>query len=271
MSSRTTPCLATLIAFQLLLPGCEAKPEWEDFQGGTHLVLEVESSGDLITDTRNVSETKNILDRRMKQLGIKRRIIREQGERQIVLQLPNRPEGFVDVIIASTLLEFKRVRDAAPNAELLRARYRDGLPENTEIVVADNPDGSVFEAYLVPDEAVLTGDMLADAHLDYDRRQRPRQRPIVTFKWNSEGTKIFREFTSANIGERLAVIIDGVVISAPVLQSAIGRNGQIDGNFTPQEAANLAVALRSGALPVPIKVIESEELTRDTWLGNVEQ
>ncbi len=109
------------------------------------------------------------------------------------------------------------------------------------------------EAFLVPTAPILTGAMLEDARIGYDRRNRP----LVSFTWNSEGTRLFREFTGESIGERLAAIIDGKVVTAPVIQSRIGRNGQITGGFSATEAAALAVALRSGALPIPL-VIEEE-------------
>ncbi len=144
--------------------------------------------------------------------------------------------------------------DAAPSRELLTAKLPGGaVPEDQEIVLAVGRDGQETEALLVPKKAILTGDMLDDARLDFDRRNRP----LITFQWNSEGTGIFREFTAAHIGDRLAAIIDDRVITAPVIQGKIGRNGQITGDFTREEAANTAVQLRSGALPIPL-VIEEE-------------
>jgi preprotein translocase subunit SecD len=95
--------------------------------------------------------------------------------------------------------------------------------------------------------------MLADARISFDRRNRP----LVLFQWNSEGARIFRDFTGAHVNERLAAIIDGEVVTAPVIRSRIGASGQIEGDFTHQEAADLAVKLRSGALPIPL-VIEEE-------------
>jgi preprotein translocase subunit SecD len=157
------------------------------------------------------------------------------------------------VLEETTYLEFKHVLTTEPNEQLLRARYSGELPEDTEVVLDRNDDGSVAEAFLVPTIPILTGAMLEDARVGYDRRNRP----LVNFTWNAEGTRIFRTFTGENIGQRLAAIIDGEVATAPVIQSRIGRNGQISGGFTAAEAAALAVALRSGALPIPL-VIEEE-------------
>jgi len=104
----------------------------------------------------------------------------------------------------------------------------------------------------VPKKAVLKGDMLEDARMEFDRRNRP----LITFQWNAEGAKIFRDFTGANIGHRLAAIIDGKVITAPVIQSKIGRRGEITGDFTRDEANNTAIQLRSGALPIRLVMEE---------------
>jgi len=149
------------------------------------------------------------------------------------------------------------VLDQAPSTELLQAKYPKGIPDDQEIVTQPSrkakDQGKESEALLVPKKAVLGGDMLEDARMEYDRRNRP----IITFQWNSDGAKIFREFTGNNIGHRLAAIIDNKVITAPVIQSKIGRNGEITGDFTREEASNTAIQLRSGALPVPL-VLEEE-------------
>jgi preprotein translocase subunit SecD len=163
------------------------------------------------------------------------------------------PERARGILGKTTFLEFKLVLAAAENEDLVRGRYKDGLPPDTTVVVARAPTGTVKEAFLVPKEPVLTGAMLADARISFDRRNRP----IVLFQWNSEGAHIFRDFTGSHVHERLAAIIDGEVVTAPVIQSRIGASGQIEGDFTHQEAADLAVKLRSGALPIPL-VIEEE-------------
>ncbi|MEE9280489.1 MAG: protein translocase subunit SecD [Myxococcota bacterium] len=205
---------------------------------------------------RGVQQALEVLNERIDGLGVREPVIAPQGAGRILVQMPGEidPVQARTILEETTFLEFKKVLTSEPNEELLRARY-DGarLPEDTEIVLDRNDDGSTAEAFLVPATAILTGAMLEDARIGYDRRNRP----LVTFTWNSEGTRIFREFTGESIGERLAAIIDGEVVTAPVIQSRIGRNGQITGGFTAAEAAALAVALRSGALPIPL-VIEEE-------------
>ncbi|MEE8314691.1 MAG: protein translocase subunit SecD [Myxococcota bacterium] len=205
---------------------------------------------------RGVQQALEVLNERIDGLGVREPVIAPQGAGRILVQMPGEidPRQARTILEETTFLEFKKVLTSEPNEELLRARYGGvGLPEDTEIVLDQNEDGSVAEAFLVPTVPILTGAMLEDARIGYDRRNRA----LVSFTWNSEGTRLFREFTGESIGERLAAIIDGKVVTAPVIQSRIGRNGQITGGFTVSEAAALAVALRSGALPIPL-VIEEE-------------
>ena len=204
---------------------------------------------------RGVLQAQEVLRKRIDGLGVTEPVIAPQGEDRILVQLPGEvdPVAARQILQKTTFLEFKLVVDSAPSAELLRAKYPDGIPAERQIVLVRNEDGSVAEALLVPERPALTGAMLEDARLNFDRRGRA----LVGFTWNSEGAQLFRQFTGANVGERLAAIVDSEVVTAPVIQDRIGRRGQITGQFTEQEAANLAVALRSGALPIPL-IIEEE-------------
>jgi len=117
----------------------------------------------------------------------------------------------------------------------------------------DPESEQVVSAYLLSKAPDLTGDYLDDARLNWDQQQRP----LVTFRFNPEGGRIFGQLTEENIGSQLAIILDEEVYSAPVIRSRISTNGQIEGRFTVQQAADLAVVLRAGALSVPV-VIEEE-------------
>jgi preprotein translocase subunit SecD len=108
-------------------------------------------------------------------------------------------------------------------------------------------------AYLVGSSADITGDYLEDARVGFDQQQRP----LVNFRFNPEGGRKFGELTEENIGNLLAIILDENVYSAPSIRSRISTRGQITGRFSSQEAADLAVVLRAGALSVPV-VIEEE-------------
>jgi preprotein translocase subunit SecD len=204
-----------------------------------------------------------VLRRRVDSLGVREPVIAPQGHGRLLVQMPGVKDAAAarGVLEKTTFLEFKAVLDSAPSKELLLAKLGKPVPADQEIVLSENRAGKESEALLVPTKAVVTGDMLEDARMAFDRRNRP----IITFQWNSEGTKLFREFTAANIGNRLAAIIDGKVITAPRIQSKIGRSGEITGDFTREEAANTALQLRSGALPIPL--ILEEERTVGPSLG----
>jgi preprotein translocase subunit SecD len=204
---------------------------------------------------RGVRQALEVLRRRIDSLGVTEPVIAPQGEGRILVQMPGEidPARARAVIEKTTFLEFKPVLDSAADPALLLAKHDGTLPPDTQVVVLPNDRGGVTEAFLVPSQPMLTGAMLEDARLGFD----DRTRPVVEFTWNADGTRIFREFTGQNIGRRLAAVIDGQVVTAPVIQARIGQRGVIEGRFTRLEAADLSVKLRSGALPIPL-VIEEE-------------
>ena len=111
--------------------------------------------------------------------------------------------------------------------------------------------------HLVHEIAILDGTMLTDAQVGYDQNNRP----MINFSLNSEGAQIFGDFTGKNVGKRLAIVLDGKVYSAPVINERIGGgSGQISGNYTTQEANDLSIALRSGALLAPIYMMEKRSV-----------
>jgi len=235
--------------------------------------VEVEQTGDKLlvraTGLRNqaavrraVEQSIEVLRRRIDDLGVREPLIAPQGDDRILVQMPGAdidPEQAAEALRKATFLEFKAVLATAPNEELLRSQYPDGLSEEQQIVFEYNYDPTdkakreVREALLVPKQAVLTGDMLDDARVGFDRRNKP----IIQFTWNREGARIFGEFTQAHVGDRLAAIIDGEVITSPTIRSRIRREGQIEGSFTQEEASRVASSLRSGSLPIPL-IIEEE-------------
>jgi protein-export membrane protein SecD len=207
---------------------------------------------------RGADQATEVIRRRVS--GVQEPIITRQGDDRILVQLPG---GDIDpvrarkMITGTTFLEFKKVLAFAENEELLKSRFPEGLPEDSMIVKSAEKD----EVLLVPREPVLTGTSLEDARLQFDRMGVP----VVSFAWNSDGTRKFREFTKENIGQRLAAIIDGEVITAPVIRSEIGHVGQIEGNFKQAEATDLAMRLRSGSLPITLRI--EEERTVGPGLG----
>ncbi len=189
--------------------------------------------------------------------GIPDSVVTRQGDDRVLVQIPG---GQIDrssarkLLKSTGFLEFKIVQDAEPTEELLLAKYDGQLPPGTELAFErDRETGRVINAYLVPVKPDITGAFLKDARMNFDNMQRA----VVNFTWNTEGGEIFQKLTAAHINEPLGIILDDEVYSAPNIQSVIGLRGQITGRFTPQEAADLAVVLRSGSLSVPV-VIEEE-------------
>jgi preprotein translocase subunit SecD len=235
--------------------------------GSTAMVFELTGDWKQEVEQRAMSQVLEVLRRRIDDpvRGIPDSVVTRQGSDRVLIQIPG---GQIDrsrarkIIKVTGFLEFKIIKDAAPSEELLLAKYDGELPDDTEVVFErDKETQRVITAYLVADTADLTGDYLTDARVGFDRQQRP----IVEFQFDSKGGAIFSDLTAANIGEALGILLDQQVYSAPNIKSRIGTRGQIEGRFTMQEAADLAVVLRAGSLSVP--VIIEEERTVGPTLG----
>jgi preprotein translocase subunit SecD len=211
---------------------------------------------------RGMAQVLEVLRRRIEDpiQGIPDSVVTRQGTDRILVQIPG---GQIDRTRARDLLkvtgflEFKIVRDTAQTEELLRARHPSGLPSDTEIAFErDKETQRILSAFLVGTTADLTGDYLEDARVAFDNRQRP----TVSFQFNPQGGEVFQKLTGAHIGDQLAIVLDDRVYSAPVIRSRIGSRGQIEGRFSPQEAADLAVVLRSGSLSLPVTIEEERSI-----------
>ena len=216
---------------------------------------------------RGMDQVLEVLRRRIDDpvQGIPDSVVTRQGDDRVLVQIPGGQisrERALELVEVTGHLEFRKVYDAAPSEELLTARYPNGFPISQAIEVQRDPETDrVVEAYLLDEVPAITGAYLVDARMSFDRQQRP----IVTFQFNAEGGSKFAEFTEANIRERMAIVLDRNVYSAPVIQSRIGARGEITGRFTTEEAADLAVVLRAGSLPIPVEV--EEERTVGPALG----
>lgn len=189
--------------------------------------------------------------------GIPDSVVTRQGADRVLVQIPGGQidRGRARELLKSTgFLEFKIVLDSAGSVQALEDRYPGGLPDGQMISTErDSESNQVITAYLLREAPDLTGDYLVDARVGFDQQQRS----LVNFTFNSEGGRIFGDLTEKNLKQRLAIILDNNVYSAPTIQSRISMRGQITGRFTPQESADLAVVLRAGSLSVPV-VIEEE-------------
>jgi preprotein translocase subunit SecD len=216
---------------------------------------------------RGMDQVLEVLRRRIADpiRGIPDSVVTRQGEDRVLVQIPGgqiERSRARELLKVTGFLQFKIVRDADQTEELLRARHPDGFPDDQVLAFErEKETDRVLTAYLLDKEADVTGELLTDARVNFDRQQRP----LVEFRFNSVGAERFGELTAANLQERLAIVLDDTVYSAPVIRSRIGARGQIEGRFSSQEAADLAVVLRAGSLPVPVEI--EEERTVGPALG----
>ncbi|RMA92527.1 protein translocase subunit SecD [Hydrogenothermus marinus] len=206
---------------------------------------------------QTVKQAIETLRNRIDEFGTLNPNIARKGEDRILVELPGvvDPERAKAIIGRTAQLEIKEVVDTAFSKEELLKKYPNGIPEGTEILegVEQKIQGKkIKEWYLVKKEPIITGDMLKDARATIDNRGKP----AVNFELTSEGADKFGEATAKMIGKRLAIVLDNKVMSAPVVRSRISASGQITGDFTSEEAADLAIVLRAGALPAPVYILE---------------
>ncbi|MBR1398904.1 MAG: protein translocase subunit SecD [Alphaproteobacteria bacterium] len=201
-----------------------------------------------------VDQSIGIVRRRIDELGTKEPIIQGQGSDRILVQLPGvqNPES-VKILLGKTAKMSFHLVDETTSVEQAR---RGKISKTSKVM-----NGLEGGQYVVIRKPVVGGENLTDARVSFQEGQ-----PVVSFRFNTLGGRKFGEVTSAHVGERLAIVLDNEVISAPNIQSAItGGSGVITGNFTTKSANDLALLLRSGALPAPLEVLE--ERTVGAGLG----
>ncbi|MFA4829007.1 MAG: protein translocase subunit SecD [Thermodesulfovibrionales bacterium] len=211
---------------------------------------------------------------RIDQFGVAEPTIHRQGTNEIVVQLPGikDPKRAIEIIGKTAQLEFKIVDDSSAVAAEIPASIEPGEEENllkkfAEKIPAD--DEILFEKkvnretgavrkipVLLKKQSALTGDLLKEARVSIDSSNFGQ--PYVSISFNTAGAKLFEEVTAANVKKRLAIILDTSVYSTPVIQERIGGgNAQISGSFSMDEAKDLAIVLKAGALPAPIKMLQN--------------
>ena len=219
-----------------------------DIQGGTHLVYRADIAAVAPADRDGAMEAlRDVIERRVNLFGVAEPIVQveESGdERRLIVELAGiRDVGAAIQAIGETpYLEFREERPQEEREAILEAQQKGERPQE--------------DPYFIP--TPLTGRFVKRATLDFDQTG---FQPFVALELTDEGAKIFAELTKKNIGKQLAIYLDGVVISAPVVQEEItGGLAQISGNFTPESARELAGRLNAGALPVPITLIAQQSV-----------
>ena len=194
-----------------------------------------------------VDQSIEIIQRRVNELGLVEPSIQREGADRILVQVPGLqdPTRLKEIIGKTAKLDFRMV-DLSMTAE----QAEEAHPADSEILDGEQPG----EKYLVEKHVLVSGADLVDAQPGFDQRT---NEPIVSFRFNSSGARKFAEATQANVGKPFAIVLDNKVVSAPVIREPIlGGSGQISGNFTVQQANDLAILLRAGALPAPLTIVE---------------
>ena len=189
-----------------------------------------------------------IVRRRIDALGTKEPSIQSQGGKYILVQLPgvDNPERIKDLIGQTAKMSFHLVNENITQEQLASGR----APNGTEFLPYMNMPWQSVPVY---SRVEVSGESLKDSQADFDQNNMP----VVSTVFDASGARRFAKLTTEHVGERFAIVLDGNVLSAPVIREPIpGGRGQISGGFSLQEAKDLAVLLRSGALPAPLQVIE---------------
>ncbi len=224
-------------------------------QGGYALALS-EPGMTALTD-RTMAQSLEIMRRRIDETGTREPVIQRQGDRRILIQVPGlgSSQELLDIIGKTAKLSFHDVKAAGAEAR---------NPGPNEMLLQDEKG----ERYLLDRTSVLTGENLADAQLGFAH---DTGLPIVNFRLDSGGGRIFADYTAANVGRRFAAVLDDVVITAPTIRGMIpGGSGYIEGNFTTESATQLAILLRAGALPASIKVLEQRTVGPDLGANSIQ-
>lgn len=198
-----------------------------------------------------LAKSVEIVRRRVDETGTREPIIQMQGDNRILLQVPGleNPESLKRLLGRTAKMAFHLMDQTNPFA-LNVTRAKPGY------LLLEDADKNSKQQYLVAKEVQISGENLIDSQPTYNNGQ-----PVVSFKFNNQGGKKFAQVTTDNVGKPFAVVLDGKVITAPRINEAIlGGNGIISGNFNVQEANELALLLRSGALPAPLEVIEERSV-----------
>jgi preprotein translocase subunit SecD len=214
---------------------------------------------------QTVQEAIRTLERRVNALGVAEPVIAATGNRgdQILVQLP----GVTDVeqakrIIKTTAqLSLRLVENSAATQETLLQGVGGKVPDNMELMSGPSDTPGQPSYYLVRKEAMITGRDLKSARVGVDESNRPQ----INFALNALATDKFARETGRSIGRQLAIVLDGTVYSAPVIQSKLGSDNRITGHFTTQQADELSKILKAGALPATLRYLQ--QLTVGASLG----
>jgi preprotein translocase subunit SecD len=223
-------------------------------RGGTELTFKLDGQRAQRIMENAQEQALETIRNRVDQFGVAEPTIQRQGSRNIVVELPGIKDAAraIDLIGKTARLEFRLVDEQQSVDEALRGK----IPEGDELLYerkVNKQTGEVTRApYLLRKQVLLTGDALTNAEVRFGSQF---NEPYVSIEFDREGARRFERITSENVGKRLAIVLDDTIYSAPVIRERIaGGQAQITGSFTTEEARDLAIVLRAGALPAPVRI-----------------
>lgn len=266
-----------------------------DLKGGAHIVLQAKGTETNPVTDDSIERLLAVLRNRIDQYGVSEPLIQRQGKQRVIVDLPgiDDPEAALELIGKTALLEFRKVlkesqtpppgperhnydtdeeydnalsrwKTAKKQIDDMESQLKAEAESGEGLLFANDKDG---RGYLLSNPYV-TGKDLKNAATQYDNLGRP----VVTIEFNKDGANLFDKATAESVGEQLAIVLDGVVVSAPVVQERIsGGNAQISGRFSVPEAQRLAIMLRAGALPVGVEVLENRSVGPSLGADSIKQ
>ena len=213
----------------------------EQIDGSILVSMTEEALSDLLR--RSVDQSIEIIRRRIDELGTKEPTIQRQGESRILIQVPglDDPKRLKDLLGTTAKMTFHLIDPFSDGGNISRS--------SMQLKHADNESTYVLER-----RSIIGGENLVDAQPGFDSQT---NQPIVNFRFDGQGSRKFGKITTDNVGKPFAIVLDNEVISAPIINEPIlGGSGMISGSFTVQEANDLAILLRAGALPAPLVILE---------------
>jgi preprotein translocase subunit SecD len=251
----------------------ESLKDWDHAVTGTTVTVSIKPSVEQYLRDQSVTQALQTIENRVNQFGVSEPTIQRQGigGDRIIVELPGvqDPQRVKDLIKTTALLEWKLViAGPAPDEKTLLEPYDGKVPEDAEVVRGD-PKRTEGGYYLVDRVATVTGKDLRSVRRTVDEWNSP----AVSFTLNSEAGRRFEKLTTENIGKRIAIILDNRIISAPSVESAIPAvsGGIIRGRFSPEEAEDLVVMLKAGALPASIKYLEERTIGPSLGADSIRQ
>jgi preprotein translocase subunit SecD len=235
--------------------------DWEYSFTGTSAKVSYKTAAMTAIKDSAVEQSVETIRNRVDMFGVAEPIIQRYGREQLIVELPgvDNPEHVQNIIKTAAILEWKLVKAGpAPDEATLLKDYSGKVPDDMEIAMI-SPKSRAIEGgsyFLLNRVATVTGKDLRMVRRSVDEWNNP----AVSFGLKADGARRFETLTGENIGRRLAIVLDGKVQSAPVINARIGDQGIIQGHFTIEDATDLVIVLKAGALPAGIKTLENRTI-----------